>query len=282
MKKRSPLKPLGVRAQEELLRLFDSARRAAKLDTADFGKIGSTGPFPTQERQVTKFIRERTRLYRESWIITPLQQAIELIQNKRAKSTYLRGKLMPEQYRIESVEEPPRYWGPNGWSDNADESFAYSEDERQSDLERGEFRPKGGVWVLLDSYRPGRCICHSGSGSVCGSACEQGRCHDGCYAKLKPETPPEPNPYIKNGLCVICSGNGNNCCATQRSIAAQRSAEPKTCSDCWEQVDPPFDVKLCSRHARVDKLFDALVKIMGGYREPVSAEIARAALAEKE
>lgn len=83
MRKKSQLKPLGVRPQQELLRLFEDALRSAKLETADFGTICQSGPFPTQERQVTKFIRERTRLYRESWIISPLREAIKIVNDDR-------------------------------------------------------------------------------------------------------------------------------------------------------------------------------------------------------
>lgn len=76
---RSKLAPLGIRKQEEILRLLNAALESARLTRADFGQINSSGSFPTQERQVTKFIRERTRLYRESWIVSPLEEAIALI-----------------------------------------------------------------------------------------------------------------------------------------------------------------------------------------------------------
>lgn len=77
--RKSSLKPLGVVKQEAILRLLSEAIESAKLTNADFGSLGRANQLPTQERQVTKFIRERTRLYRESWIVSPLATIVEMI-----------------------------------------------------------------------------------------------------------------------------------------------------------------------------------------------------------
>lgn len=78
--KKSLLKPLGIRKQEEILRLLASALESAELTRADFAEIATGGSFPTQEREVTKFIRERTRLYRDTWIVPRLKEAAEIIK----------------------------------------------------------------------------------------------------------------------------------------------------------------------------------------------------------
>jgi hypothetical protein len=36
-------------------------------------------PLPTEEQDVTRFIKRRTRLYRHSWQLTPLREALEIL-----------------------------------------------------------------------------------------------------------------------------------------------------------------------------------------------------------
>lgn len=57
------------------------------MEKAHFGDIGRVGPFPTTEGEVTDFIKERTRIYRQSWIIGPLEEALSLVKadEQRAK-----------------------------------------------------------------------------------------------------------------------------------------------------------------------------------------------------
>lgn len=78
--KRTTLKPLGTRKQAKLLALMKEALESAALTNAEFGQITRSGPFPTSERQVTKFIRDRVSLHHQSWIIRPLKDAMELIR----------------------------------------------------------------------------------------------------------------------------------------------------------------------------------------------------------
>ena len=62
--------------KEELLQVY----RAAKFELAEFGSIGpnTTGvhPLPENEKQVTSFILSRTQLYRDSWLLRPLREAM--------------------------------------------------------------------------------------------------------------------------------------------------------------------------------------------------------------
>jgi hypothetical protein len=68
-------------------------RQLVSFDTACFGRIGPTpkeGQLPQTEKEVTDFIRQRTSLYREAWIL-PLIDA--LIDGDRR----LAEKLMPRE-----------------------------------------------------------------------------------------------------------------------------------------------------------------------------------------
>ena len=84
MRHRSKLKPLGVKKQEALLSLLREAVEHAEMEHADFGSFWVQGekelPLPTTDKQVTPFIRQRTRVYRDSWLIRPLRAAIAKIE----------------------------------------------------------------------------------------------------------------------------------------------------------------------------------------------------------
>jgi hypothetical protein len=73
-------KPLGIGAQRALLVTLRQVVADAKMDRAGFNYLASEGPFPTTEAEVTEFIKQRTRPYRESWIIAPLEEAIREIE----------------------------------------------------------------------------------------------------------------------------------------------------------------------------------------------------------
>lgn len=69
-------KPLGIRAQRALLATLRQVVADAKMERASFSNLANKGPFPTTEAEVTEFIKQRTRLYCQSWIIGPLEDAI--------------------------------------------------------------------------------------------------------------------------------------------------------------------------------------------------------------
>lgn len=66
--------------KREVLGLLNQVLIDAQMERAAFSQIHAKGPFPTNEAEVDKFIKDRTRLYRESWIIAPLKRAIHLIE----------------------------------------------------------------------------------------------------------------------------------------------------------------------------------------------------------
>lgn len=76
---RTKLKPLSTRKQEQLLALLKEASEAASLKTSSFKNIASSGPFPKREQDVDAFIKSRVELHHQSWIISPLRKASELI-----------------------------------------------------------------------------------------------------------------------------------------------------------------------------------------------------------
>lgn len=50
--------------------------RVATMERSSFSRIGFDGPFPTSEAEVNAFIRERTKIWRETWIIGPLEKLL--------------------------------------------------------------------------------------------------------------------------------------------------------------------------------------------------------------
>lgn len=71
--------------KREVLELLNRALTDAYMERASFSQLHARGPFPTNEAEVDKFIKDRTRLYRESWIIGPLKRAIRLIEQDGKK-----------------------------------------------------------------------------------------------------------------------------------------------------------------------------------------------------
>lgn len=65
--------------RDEALRLIKDARDHAYLKTASFSIIAPTEPLPKAETQVTDFIRRRVDLHHRTWIIGPLDDAIEIL-----------------------------------------------------------------------------------------------------------------------------------------------------------------------------------------------------------
>lgn len=74
----------------KLEHLLLDAKKYAALEHASFSNICRTGNSsvtfedgrPVLENNVTEFIRERVRLHHESWIISPLEEALKMIDEE--------------------------------------------------------------------------------------------------------------------------------------------------------------------------------------------------------
>lgn len=66
--------------KREVLQILNQVLIDAQMERAAFSQIHPKGPFPTNEAEVDKFIKDRTRIYRDSWIILPLKRVIHLIE----------------------------------------------------------------------------------------------------------------------------------------------------------------------------------------------------------
>ncbi len=66
-------------SKRELREKLAEIRAIATMENAGFNLMwpDAKDPLPTTENQVTPFIRERTRLWRASWIIGPLDEIIK-------------------------------------------------------------------------------------------------------------------------------------------------------------------------------------------------------------
>lgn len=85
MRKRSNLRPLGIRAQEKLLSILREVIDHANLEHADFGSFWIQQkdlelPLPKTDKEVTAFIKQRVKTHHQSWIIRPLNNAIKEIE----------------------------------------------------------------------------------------------------------------------------------------------------------------------------------------------------------
>ena len=62
--------------------LVKRALHAAKMADAEFSRNYDSN-LPKTEKEVTEFIKERTKVYRDSWIIKPLEAALLKLEKKK-------------------------------------------------------------------------------------------------------------------------------------------------------------------------------------------------------
>jgi hypothetical protein len=84
------------KSQYSLRGLISRALDHARMERASFSEnlLKPEFPLPKTEAEVTAFIKGRTKLWRESWLIPPLEQALSKIKmrdGKNAKSNKLPG-----------------------------------------------------------------------------------------------------------------------------------------------------------------------------------------------
>lgn len=80
-----------------LLKLLGEAIRASKMESAGFDFAGSTvvrytgeGVATSDHMNETEYIKETTRLYRQSWIIGPLEQIVQVLERDKLRATIKR------------------------------------------------------------------------------------------------------------------------------------------------------------------------------------------------
>ena len=74
-----------VNVEENVIEMLEAALKSAKMKMAEFGHIHPKWekdllPYPTTEEEVTAFIKQRTELYRKSWLIRPIESALRTIR----------------------------------------------------------------------------------------------------------------------------------------------------------------------------------------------------------
>jgi len=73
---------IGLKDAEAMLKLIEGVRKTIEMDTAEFEIMweDSEDKLPTKEKEVTEFIKRRTRLWRGSWIADPLGEVIDYLR----------------------------------------------------------------------------------------------------------------------------------------------------------------------------------------------------------
>jgi len=75
---------LEVNVEENVITTLEGALKSAKMTMAEFGKIfpelEDLLPYPTTEEEVTAFIKQRTEIYRNSWLIMPIESALRMLR----------------------------------------------------------------------------------------------------------------------------------------------------------------------------------------------------------
>lgn len=76
---------VSIRDLELLIEDLKEVHAAASMERANFNNLGRpTSTIELTEASVNEFIKERTRLYRDSWIKGPLERQIKIFEGKLA------------------------------------------------------------------------------------------------------------------------------------------------------------------------------------------------------
>ena len=69
--------------EENIISKLEGALQSANMELSEFGHIfpaKSLLPYPTSEKDVTAFIKERTELYRKTWLVEPIKSVLSMIR----------------------------------------------------------------------------------------------------------------------------------------------------------------------------------------------------------
>ncbi|MFX0132958.1 MAG: hypothetical protein ACFFDN_04860 [Candidatus Hodarchaeota archaeon] len=65
----------------EAIRLIEEANKSSKMKNANFEDLFSEKTI-IKRKEITSFIRDRTKLFRETWIIERLEKALEILKQE--------------------------------------------------------------------------------------------------------------------------------------------------------------------------------------------------------
>lgn len=94
-------KVFGEKKKRAALSILKSAITAARFENASFSQLHGDLKYPKREEDVTEFIKERTRLYMDSWVIWRLKEIEDLIngRDRRYDSNHERQVSLPVMRR---------------------------------------------------------------------------------------------------------------------------------------------------------------------------------------
>lgn len=78
---------MNTREKRRLVELLTRIHSDASMDSSSFSHLFAEpgDALPKTEAEVTDFIRKRTRLWRSSWILSPLEEALDILNTTGAK-----------------------------------------------------------------------------------------------------------------------------------------------------------------------------------------------------
>jgi hypothetical protein len=89
---------------KRITKLVSDAREMLRMDRASFNNIGPSLVVIRQD-DVTEFIRERTRLWRGSWVEAPLDEALELLAPGYKPPTRGKAPQPPQMDRMDGLSQ---------------------------------------------------------------------------------------------------------------------------------------------------------------------------------
>ena len=73
-------------SKKSVIKLLEDAIASARLDRAEFSRLFPENPtYPTSEKEVTGFIKERVKVHHDSWVIGPIEQALSILRGDKGR-----------------------------------------------------------------------------------------------------------------------------------------------------------------------------------------------------
>lgn len=77
----SDFRPMYKHELQKLKTELEVVRRTATMENARFGNITSNATHVVPEGEITDFVRDQTRLWRDTWLVHPLDEMIERVED---------------------------------------------------------------------------------------------------------------------------------------------------------------------------------------------------------
>lgn len=76
--------------EDNIIAVLERTLKSAKMEEAELSYIWPGEhygflPYPTNEKEVTAWIKQRTQIYRETWLVQPINQVLQMLRGEKGE-----------------------------------------------------------------------------------------------------------------------------------------------------------------------------------------------------